>query len=854
MTPSVEPSAEAGTASPARRSLWKYPVWLALSLAAPVVWESAIALAVDHSLGAFSGARAEFLLANGLIVLAVSAVIYALTNRWLLSQVLTLAAAGVLVLGHIGKLLMLNRPLHLRDVALARQVIALAPLLLRQLAVPLLALALLLAVAGWGLAWSARRRFWPAGRCERLALGSLGAAVVAGLVLWTRLVPPASNLAQILVADNWDERTYWSEKGLLLAMGLRFSTGMVSAPAGYSEAMIGGILAGATPRSPEPRAAGPDGGPVNIIVYLGEAFWDPTRLPLGFSRDPMPRLRELLKGPVAGDLLVPTYGGMTSQTEFEVLTGLSTLYLMPGVPAYSRFVNRPLPALPAVLKALGYTTSAVHAYHRWFWDRARVFPLLGIDAFHAMEEFAGAPTVGPFISDDALVDRVIEVSEASTPSFVMAISLVTHGPYDYAADVGHAVEVEGEVSDVSRGLITKYSNALLSADAAVGRLIDHFRSSGRRTLIVIFGDHLPLLGNSYEAYREVGYLNEANASEKIQLMFKTPVVLWANYDLPARRLDLRANFLAPTILEAAQLPESALFAFVKRLGETDPLLLEDADSPPIRAYRALEYDLLFGEQYALGLGPILRRTRAQSAAGGLAPAERLKRLQGTIPAPEILDFGPRQVTAGGAFAHQGGGGSGLWLKCANVSSGSVVRLRGDDLATVHGSGGLLTATVPRGSLATVGRYALTVFDPATHEESDPVYLEVEARPVMVTTAPPGKAPAPSVVAPPPPPPEIVAWGPRELVAGTAFNLQPDGSSAFWFEVRHAPPAIVVRLDGRPLATVLGADGLVSASLPPRSLPRTPGLHTLTLVDSGTDATVAEVNCSVTAPVKPRRRP
>lgn len=736
-----------GEFSAARRLV----AWAAICAAAPLVWESLIALVVDHQPLWRTGARPAFLLANAILVLALSAVAYAVTNRWLLGQLLALASGSVLTLADVGKLLILNRPLYLRDFEMTRQVVSLAPVLARSLAPLLIVLGAILVGSGWALVWGARRCRYRLGIWRRLAIGSGGAAVIAAVVCWSFFVPHQSRLGQILHHGNWDERGYFEEKGLLLSLTLECSSGFVSAPDGYSEALIRRIIADAALPHTETSIA-PGEEPPNIIVYLGEAFWDPTKLHLQLNRDPMPNLRGLLQGPVAGELMVPTYGGMTPQTEFEVLTGLSTLYLPPGVIAYSRYVNRPLPALPAVLKALGYHTSAVHAYHAWFWDRARVYPLLGIDAFHAISEFAGAPTVGPFVSDDALVDRVIQVSEESSPSFVMAASLVTHGPYDYDEDVGHAIEVRGGISRASRALVAKYCNALLHADEAVGKLIAHFQASKRRTVIAIFGDHLPLLGASFETYREAGFYRGDGSADDEAKMYKTPVVIWANYDLPRERLDCRANFLASHILKTAGVPESLLFEVVGKLGESDPLLVQDDDSRPIRDYRALEYDLIFGKQYLMSLGPILRQASADAKWDHLPPEERLRRLQATFPAPEIIDFGPKRIAPGGSRATRANGKVAMWVRCLHASGEAVVRLRGADLPTDHAPDGALSAELPPALIEREGQYELRIFDPVSDKESTAAVLVVSSRPEQ--TPSPIPSPTPTL----PPPPEIANLG------------------------------------------------------------------------------------------------
>jgi len=64
-------------------------------------------------------------------------------------------------------------------------------------------------------------------------------------------------------------------------------------------------------------------------------------------------------------------------------------------------------------------------------------------------------------------------------------------------------------------------------------------------------------------------------------------------------------------------------------------------------------------------------------------------------------------------------------------------------------------------------------------------------------------------------PLIGEWGPQSTLADQSFNLQADGSSAFWFRSEGAPPGLQVVLGSYSLETKVHAD-LITASLSARS--------------------------------------
>ena len=76
---------------------------------------------------------------------------------------------------------------------------------------------------------------------------------------------------------------------------------------------------------------------------------------LTFSEDPIPNFRRLSEEYSSGYLTVPTIGGGTSNTEFEVITGLSTKLFGPGQFPYNTLLQTSTSeSLAYYLKNQGY--------------------------------------------------------------------------------------------------------------------------------------------------------------------------------------------------------------------------------------------------------------------------------------------------------------------------------------------------------------------------------------------------------------------------------------------------------------------------------------------------------------------
>lgn len=66
----------------------------------------------------------------------------------------------------------------------------------------------------------------------------------------------------------------------------------------------------------------------NIIVIMAESFTDITKVDgLEFNKDPLENYKNLIKEGTSGTATVSIYGGETSTSEFEYLTGSSAKFI-----------------------------------------------------------------------------------------------------------------------------------------------------------------------------------------------------------------------------------------------------------------------------------------------------------------------------------------------------------------------------------------------------------------------------------------------------------------------------------------------------------------------------------------------
>jgi arylsulfatase A-like enzyme len=338
---------------------------------------------------------------------------------------------------------------------------------------------------------------------------------------------------------------------------------------------------------------------------------DPDDLGLHYTSDPIPNIRALRKAHISGYGIVPERFGGSANTEFEVLTGMTMSFLPEGSLPYRQYLRHPIPSLPRALRSLGYTTIAIQADPKDYFDRERVYDLLGFDRVVWLNEVPGVERGrGGWPSDKAVVEAVIQASQGAQPVFAFAFPSSTHSPYSF----GTYRDSDLDVLDLPSREVKEYINALRVADRAIGMLIQYFRGQPDATIIAIFGDHLPPL--SADALHTFSMkLSGMSKAEQARMIHRVPLLVWANFDLPREEKELSINALPSYLLEKMRIPPPGFLAVADAVRLKVPILasyaqgadgnMRERDSLPgkertvVEDYRLLQYDLLLGKQYSL---------------------------------------------------------------------------------------------------------------------------------------------------------------------------------------------------------------------------------------------------------------
>lgn len=325
----------------------------------------------------------------------------------------------------------------------------------------------------------------------------------------------------------------------------------------------------------------------NIIFLQLESFFDPTTVKdLTFSEDPIPYFRELMGRYSSGSLNVPSVGAGTANTEFEVITGMNLDFFGPGEYPYKTVLKEvTCESVSYDLKTLGYAAHAIHNNEGTFYDRHLVFSQLGFDSFtpiEYMDNYERNPT--GWVKDEILTNEILDTLRVTEGAdFIYTISVQGHGAYpteEVITDPGK-ITVEGYDSEESMYQMEYYANQIHEMDAFVKTLTDKLAALDEKTVLVLYGDHLPSLNLSEEM------LSNEN-------LFQTPYIIWSNYDLEKADADVEAYQLAAHVLKKMDFSVGSMIRYHQYY------LSQELDGEQQETYlenmKLLEYDLLYGDK------------------------------------------------------------------------------------------------------------------------------------------------------------------------------------------------------------------------------------------------------------------
>lgn len=337
----------------------------------------------------------------------------------------------------------------------------------------------------------------------------------------------------------------------------------------------------------------------NIVMIMSEAFSDISNSEsINFDEygDPLEFYNQFINRDdvISGHIVVPNFGGGTSDTEFDVLTGCSTKYIDSSQVSYN-FIRKPMEAMPRLLKNIGYDTLAIHPGYGWFYNRTNVYKNMGFDDFIYLEEDFEPSTQnkGGYISDEVTTQSIIDnfenhVKNNDDPIFEFCVTIQNHGPYEEKYEnLKTNFSTDIQLTDDEKAIYSGYFQGIDDADAQIETLVNYFESIDEPVVLIFFGDHLPGFSNGMSYFSQFRPDIDLNGNQWQQMKaYETPFFIWANdvalkttnFSENAKNIKMPVNdiissfYLGTTVMELLDMGNiSPLFGYVNELRGSLPV-------------------------------------------------------------------------------------------------------------------------------------------------------------------------------------------------------------------------------------------------------------------------------------------
>lgn len=324
--------------------------------------------------------------------------------------------------------------------------------------------------------------------------------------------------------------------------------------------------------------------PIDLIVIMNESLADYSLIGTpNFQNDPLKNIHNQDNHYFEGKLIVPVYGGGTSNTEFEFLTGNSMFFLPPAASPFSQYITKEIPSLASDLNTLGFRTIGMHPYYSEEWNRKTVYPNLGFKETIFGENFSSGleantalfsnstsmleplrfgdnlEYIRGLISDAECYRKILSLlhsptdpSTEKTSTFLFAVTIQNHGNYDHSKDEftnTPYLEASSTMNQALTDMANQYLTLSSLSDEAFHNFIQELSQHKKRTLVLMFGDHQPAL----ETANLVSDFQDGAFDYYI-----TPYIVWSNFDLAFSFPKITStNYLSALLKQSADLPLTA---------------------------------------------------------------------------------------------------------------------------------------------------------------------------------------------------------------------------------------------------------------------------------------------------------
>ena len=369
--------------------------------------------------------------------------------------------------------------------------------------------------------------------------------------------------------EMWYTSTEYQTKGYPYELACEIQYVEVKKPKGYSVERVEEI-ADNVQENTEIKTIVPQ----NIIIIMNESLADFEESGnLKTSTEILSNIHSLKENTKKGYLYVPSFGGGTADSEYEVLTGNTKEFLPQGAIAYQLYCRNPEYGIANTLEKETYSTVALHPFYRRGWNRSSVYSDMNFEEFFSLENWDDELNyVRWYATDQSTFKKITDFcfERKNEKNFLFCVTIQNHGGYTESENAGFESDVSLNY-DEEYPLAEVYLSLAKKSDEAFGELINYFKNVEEPTMVVMFGDHWPNL--------ERGFLTEMLGQDAydldllgLQKCRRTPYIIWTNYPSKSGNEDMSTNYFGSYIMENAGIDMPVYNKFLLQLKQALPII------------------------------------------------------------------------------------------------------------------------------------------------------------------------------------------------------------------------------------------------------------------------------------------
>lgn len=326
----------------------------------------------------------------------------------------------------------------------------------------------------------------------------------------------------------------------------------------------------------------------NVIFIMSESFGDFRTLGANIEEDVYKGFDEVATEGYLGNCVVPTFGGYTTRTEFELLIGLPVYSLdTPSIPQNMLKNQGVINTIPLYFKNLGYETTYIHPFSGSFYNRKTLYSNYGFDNLFFEENIeADSERFKRYISDESVFNVIKnELINNEDPTYIFTTTMQNHQPY-------YEETAEG------KDQLSYYLEGVKKTSDDLREFTNWLKNYDEDVLLVFVGDHFPFFTPDDNVYERINI-----SEENVDLLYRQKYILWNNYNsnLVNSDIDEISTFYIPYIVsDLLGLQSTPWIETMKDIMNEAPIYSPNIQNQSIRnkTLDILTYDKVLGEGWS----------------------------------------------------------------------------------------------------------------------------------------------------------------------------------------------------------------------------------------------------------------